>query len=321
MWKKILVRSLLGLLAVVAGLAVTVAVRRHRTFEAPYPELHASQDPAVIERGRYLAYGPAHCVDCHGDTAHKEDPKRALIGGYEFHLPVGTVYTRNITPDKQTGIGRYSDREVARILRYGVHADGRAVIPFMPFADLADDDLTAILSFLRSQKPVRHDVPKHELNVLGDAVMAFVIAPKGPTKTPVRSVTIEPTAEYGAYLANSVGNCVNCHTELDMKTGERIGAPFAGGHLPSEEDPTKIFASPNLTPDPRWGWINGWTEDTFVARLSAGPVHKDSPMPWNSFRTISETDARALYRYLRTLPPAKGGPDPLTQQVVASAAH
>lgn len=309
----------------IGGLFVAaVLVRQHRTFEAPYPDLHASQDPAVIERGRYLAYGLAHCVDCHGNpeqqkTATREnDSSIQLTGGHTWKLPFGTVYSKNITPDPETGIGRYSDPEIARILRYAVHADGRAVLPFMPFADLADDDLTAIISFLRSQAPVKNEVPANELNFLGSAVLAFVMEPKGPTHTPAPAKKPEPTKEYGAYLANSVGNCVKCHTRLDLKTGELAATPFSGGaRHESEKTPGKVFVSPNLTPDANSGWINAWSEAQFVSRMQAGPIYPDSPMPWRAFSRITDDDARALYRYLRSLPAAPGGPNPNDLRTIA----
>jgi mono/diheme cytochrome c family protein len=319
--KKVLAYAALTLLTGVLALVALVFVRHDRKFDAPYPNITASQDPEVIARGRYLAYGLAHCVDCHGDpkakAARAAGEEVALIGGQEWHLPIAHVVSPNITPDKETGIGRYGDKELARILRYGVHADGRQVLPFMPFANLSDEDLTAIISFLRAQKPVRNEVPEHDVNFIGKAVLSFVIGPQGPTGTPPAAVKREASAQYGKYLAESVGNCIKCHTKVDMSTGQLAGVPFSGGaELPSHDDPSRTFVSPNLTPDKRWGWLDGWNEDAFVARFRAGPVHQDSPMPWRSFASVSEGDTRALYRYLKSLPPAPGGPDPKTRDVV-----
>jgi mono/diheme cytochrome c family protein len=322
-FRRIFRNAAIGVTTLGALLAGTVLVRQHRTFDAPYPDLHASQDPAVIARGKYLAYGLAHCVDCHGDPRQRKAKEAGelieLSGGHEWRLPFGTVYSKNITPDPETGIGRYTDPEIARILRYAVHADGRAVLPFMPFADLTDDDLVALISFLRSQKPVRRELPKDDINFLGSTVLAFLIEPKGPTQTPVHSLPPSATPEYGRYLANSVGNCVKCHTKIDMKTGELAAVPFSGGaQHESETAPGKVFVSPNLTPDPNSGWINEWSEDMFVARMHAGPIQPDSPMPWRSFSRITDDDARALFRYLRSLPAASGGPNPKDLRTLAS---
>ena len=324
--KKILLAAAVTPVALLLGLIAAVEVRSQRHFEAPLPDLHASDDPQIIERGKYLAYGLAHCVDCHGDPAQAADARVGtlvpLSGGKEFRLPVGVVRARNITPDTETGIGRYSDPELARILRYGVHADGRAVLPFMPFANLADDDLVALLSFLRAQSPVRHAVPSHEVNLLGKAVLSFVIEPQGPTEPLRKSFAPQPSAEYGRYLALNVGNCVKCHTRMDLRTGKFVAPLFSGGaEHPANGDSKKMYVSPNLTPDPRWGWLNGWTEEDFVKRFQAGPVHADSPMPWNAFQSIDEDDARAIFRYLRTLPAAPGGPDPKSREVVAESGN
>jgi mono/diheme cytochrome c family protein len=304
--KKILKRIAIGLTLFLVlgttGLAVAVKLREHRTFDAPYPVIHASSDPAVIERGRYLALGPAHCVDCHAEPGQPPSAEPHLSGGLAFHLPVGTFYVANITPDAETGIGRYTDPELARTLRYGVHPSGRAMLPFMPFAEMADDDLTAVISYLRSRPPMQHEVPAHDVNLLGRFVKAFILEPTGPKNLVPKTVMQGPTVEYGKYLANNVANCSGCHTERNMRTGAPIGEPFAGGmELPSHKaDAT--FVSVNLTPDPTSGHIYQWSEEQFIARFRHA-VETPSPMPWSSFKTMADDDLRALYRYLRSLPP------------------
>lgn len=323
-WKRKLIRfgtAALGMLGVLAGVTY---VRATRTVDAPYPDIHARNEPAVIERGRYLVEGAAHCGECHGavDPPAASRVGRPLIGGMEFKLPVGTFRVPNITTDPETGIGRYKDEELARLIRYGVKPDGRAALPFMPYADLSDDDLTAIISYLRTQKPVKHVVPEHEINALGRVVQAYVLEPKGPSRPPRKTVTPEPTAAYGEYITHNIGNCVMCHTKVDMRTGAFAGPKFGGGaEHEAVGNPKKKFITPNLTPDPRWGWLQGWTEDAFVARFHAGRVHGDSPMPWERFQTMTDDDLRALYRYFQSLPPAQTGPDPRQHQVVLTASN
>ena len=300
------------------ALALVTRQRAHRRVEAPLPDLHASSDPREIERGRYLVTGPAHCGECHGATTGPGQRRldRPLSGGYAFDLPVGRFFVPNITPDVQTGIGRYSDPELARLLRYGIKPDGTLALPFMPYANLCDADLVAILSYLRTLPAEHHVVPEHDINVLGTFALAYLVEPKGPTEPLRENLTPEANAEYGRYLANDVGNCVMCHTKLDERTGAFAGPHFGGGGLhPSEANPEVVFVSPNLTPDPRWGWLEGWSEDTFFGRFRGGRVYEDSPMPWEAYQRLTETDLRAIYRYLKTLPPAVGGPDPQQREV------
>jgi mono/diheme cytochrome c family protein len=321
-WKRRLGRLGIGALAVLSAGAIVTGVRATRTVDAPYPDIHASKDPAVIERGRYLVEGAAHCGECHGAVEPKAVSHlgRPLIGGMEFKLPVGTFRVPNITSDPETGIGNVKDEALARFIRYGVKPDGRVALPFMPYADLSDDDLTAIISFLRTQKPVRHEVAPHDVNALGRVVQAYVLEPKGPTRTPPKSFASEPTAAYGKYITHNIGNCVMCHTKVDMRTGAFAGPLFGGGaEHEAVGNPSKKFLSPNLTPDPRWGWLQGWSEDAFVARFHAGRVHADSPMPWENFKGMTDEDLRAIYRYFQTLPPAATGPDPREHQVVLTA--
>jgi hypothetical protein len=124
-------------------------------------------DPAVIKRGEYLVYGPAHCVECHVgspdeiERAAERGERPALSGGMKFAAaPLGALYSRNLTPDVETGIGRYSDGQIARMLRSSVRPDGRASVQLlMPFGDMSDADIVAILSFLRAQPAVSHRVP------------------------------------------------------------------------------------------------------------------------------------------------------------------
>ena len=298
--KRFLKRAVIALVLVLVlcttGLAIAVVVRENRTFDAPYPAIHATTDQAAIERGRYLVMGPEHCISCHGDAQGE------LTGGVEFHLPVGTVRSPNLTPDHETGIGRYRDDELARVLRHGVHPSGRAMLPFMPFADLADSDLVAVISYLRSRPAVRHEVAASDFNLLGRFAKAFLLEPKGPTRPVRATVTPAPTAAYGEYLVSTVANCAGCHTQRSLRTGEPTGPILGGGmELESHTSPGTKFVTPDLRPG---GHLAQWNEEAFVRRFQHG-VATASPMPWETFARMTEDDLRAIYRYLQTLPPAK----------------
>lgn len=308
MGRKILKWGGLGLLALLtAGTAATLGMER-RTWDAPTPALAASKDPAVIARGRYLVNGPAHCVDCHAPAGAAAGPSGdvALVGGNPFELPLGVIRSRNLTSDRETGLGDVSDGAIARALRHGVDRDGHALAPFMPFADLSDDDLVAIISYLRTQPAVRNPVVHRELNPLGHIVAAFVLKPSGPTKPSVATAPTGPSHERGRYLAESVANCAGCHTARNMKTGEFTGPRFAGGMVfTSTVDPKVTMVTPNLTPDPETGRIASWNEEVFVARFRTGRGAEGTHMPWPSFARMTDDDLRSLWRFLSTLPPVR----------------
>jgi mono/diheme cytochrome c family protein len=224
------------------------------------------------------------------------------VGGFAFDLPFGKFYTRNLTPDKETGIGNMTDGEIARVLRYSVKKNGEAVLPFMPFQDLSDEDLTAIISYLRSVKPVKNKVPDHNYNLVGNLIKAFMIKPVGPSTTPPIAVKADTTVAYGRHMVMAVANCNECHTKRDG-IGNFVGAPLAGGTVFEEKGhPTLI--SPNLTPDPT-GRITNWSQESFIKRFRLGKLIPYSHMPWEAFGRMTDTELIAIYKYLKTVKPAK----------------
>jgi mono/diheme cytochrome c family protein len=311
MIRKILKWTGITILSVILILVIVVAGRQNLRFDAPYPAIKASADSAVIAHGKEIAYGPAHCADCHyagnADSVFKLGQEPALSGGRIFELPLGNFYVRNITSDSITGIGRYTDGEIARVLRYGVRPNGTAVIDFMPFHDMSDEDLTAVISFLRSSKPVRNPVPDHTVTMLGRVIKAFMIKPVGPTGEVPKSIPRDTTAVYGKYLANSVANCAGCHTNRDLMTGAFIGEPFAGG-LKFEESGVPTLISPNINPNTP-GRLYGWSQQDFINRFRMGKTIAYSHMPWNSFKRMSDNDLKAIYNFLKSLPAATAKAD------------
>lgn len=208
----------------------------------------------------------------------------------------------------EIGIGKLSDKEIARILRYNIGHDGRLLVGFMPFQLVSDEDLTAIISFLRSQPPVKNIIMPTEYTLLGKVLTAFgILKPEGPTETPPKSVNRDTTSEYGKYLVNNVANCKGCHTDRSMKTGKFIGADLAGVGVFIENKLQEgyVYVTPNLTSDSETGIISTWDEKSFINRFRAGRIHKTSPMPWGSFSRLAENDLKAIYRYLKTVPAVK----------------
>lgn len=314
MIKKILKTLLIAIIVLVIGFVSLVFIRKDRTFEAPYPDIKASMDSAVIARGKAIVNGPAHCAFCHApmdDFLRVEKGEEVpLSGGFTFHLPIGTMYAPNITNDMETGIGKRTDGEIARTLRYGIRYDGKAVLDFMPFYDLSDDDLTAVISFIRSQPAIKNQRPQHEYNFLGKAVMAFLVEPMGDGEVPP-APPADSTVEYGKYLAISVTNCRGCHTNRSMMTGAYIGPDFAGlTQFEILDDNLEIIkgkhlVTPNLTPDPQTGRMEGWTQQDFIKRFRTGRVIPGSPMPWGPFSRMSEMELKAIYKFLKSIAPVK----------------
>lgn len=305
---KIILRIVGVLALLVVGVIIYVFAAWDKKFDAPYPDITASTDAAMIARGKHLAFGPAHCATCHVPMDKMLDVEKGLeiplSGGWELDIPPGVFRAPNITPDAETGIGKLSDAELARILRHSVDARGRFLMPFMPFQELSDEDLAALISFLRAQAPVRNEKPRSEFSFLGKALLAFgAMKPKGPGSTPPQSVAADSTAEYGRYLAHSVANCVGCHTVLDLKTGEPVGPAFAGGMVFGPDAMTGGYTcvSSNLTPDPETGITARWNEQSFINRFRQGRLHNFTPMAWGAFSRMTDLELKAIYRYLQTL--------------------
>ncbi|HSO87922.1 MAG TPA: hypothetical protein VLQ91_15310 [Draconibacterium sp.] len=310
---KILKWTGIGILIVIVGFVIFVYARANRTYDAPYPEIAASPDSSLIARGEYLVYGPAHCAYCHAPISEfkrlNAGEKVPLSGGMDFVLPVGVVHAPNITPDQETGIGAFTDKEIARSLRHGVKRNGQALIDFMPFYDLSDRDLTAVISYLRTTAPVKNKRPAHEWNFMGKAVMALgLIKPMGDGIVPPAPEP-DSTAAYGKYLAESVANCRGCHTNRDIMTGAYIGPDYAGqANFEVFDEQYRIIkgkhlVTPNLTPDPETGRIALWNQDVFTARFRAGAVIPGTPMPWGPYSRMTNLELTALFKYLHSLEP------------------
>jgi mono/diheme cytochrome c family protein len=299
------------LLVCAVGGAAYVASRQHLSFEAPYPHVVASKDSVVIDRGHYIVRLAAGCASCHGDPAQRKaymsGAETPLIGGFTFDIPPGKFYPRNLTPDAETGLGNVSDSAIARALRYGVGHDGRALLPFMEMQGLSDDDLVAVVSYLRTQAPVHNVVPQHYFNVLGKVVKATAMShPVGPSSPPPAVAPRGASVETGHYLVESVALCWACHTERNLMTGALTGPRFGGTkNFKEADDPSHSWAPPNITSDRETGRLGTMTEDQFVARFRQGRVIPDSPMPWQAFSRMSEDDLRSIYRYLKSVPAVK----------------
>ncbi len=323
MIKKILLSILLLIVLAFATLFVYVQSSWDKTYDWPGPSLKASTDSAVVARGNYLVNGPAHCRSCHISNfddmiAGDQGEDVPLRGGIRFQMgPLGAMFTRNLTPDPATGIGRYTDEQLFRMMRHGIRPDGTASMPLlMPFFKMADDDLIAVVSYLRSIAPVENNVPENEWTFVGKAVRALtptfkpIENPDAPAVAPPMAATIER----GEYLAKYVTNCVGCHTQRDLMTYEATGPEFAGGfefepwpefYKYLKVDPETWLRTPNITPDPNSALANYKTPEEFIARFRKGRIVSFSPMDWGPFSRMSDEDITAIWMYLNSLAPVK----------------
>jgi len=323
MIKKILLITFSIILLAVLVFFIYVQMSWDKIYDWRGPALKASTDSALIARGKYLVNGPAHCGSCHisdfGDMIAGDEGKEvALRGGLKFPMgPLGTIYTRNLTPDQATGIGRYSDEQLFRMMRHGIRPDGLASMPvLMPFWKMADDDLVAVVSYLRSLAPVENNIANNEWSFMGKAVRSLTSTFE-PIKDPAAPAVAPPmaaTVERGEYLANYVANCVGCHTQRDLMTYQATAPEFAGGmefepwpefYTYVKSDPEVWIRTPNITPDPGGVLANFKTADEFIARFRQGRLIAFSPMDWGPFSRMSDEDITAIWMYLNSLEPVK----------------
>lgn len=322
MLKKIIFGILILLIVVIGGFVVYVQLNWDKKYDIPHPELQVSTDPDVIERGKYLVNGPAHCSNCHVSTvaefiAADAGENIPLKGGVEFPFPpLGVMYTKNLTPDPSTGLGRYSDGEIFRMMRHAVKPDGTATLSvLMPFWNMADEDLIAVISYLRSLDPVKNEVRLNEWTFMGKAVRVIAPAfhPIANPAPPSSAPPMEATIARGEYLSRYVANCVGCHTNRDMNTFEAIGPEYAGGMefepwpefaLAVGGDPELWMRTPNITPHPNSALSKFKTVEEWKERFRQGRLINISQMHWGPFSRMTDEDLEALYLYLTSLEPS-----------------
>lgn len=273
--------------AVAAALASTSAVASAET---------------LLQRGTYLMHSIVACGNCH-------TPKGPQAAGMElaggFKVDGGSEFQAvapNITPDPETGIGKWTDAQVITAIREGRRPDGTMIGPPMPigmYHRMSDRDVRAIVAYIRQVKPVHNVVEKSVYHIP-------LPASYGP---PVKHAEVPRSdkLKYGAYLAGPLGHCMECHTPLVRGVPDLAHRAGAGGN--KFEGPFGVSVSHNLTPDPENG-IGKWTFAQFKATLSTGVnpdgVHLKPPMGFDYYKNISDHDFRAIWAYLRSLKPLAG---------------
>ena len=260
-----------------------------------------------IARGRYV-FGATGGCGCH--TA-KGQPANA--GGRRYDGPFGTVYSSNITPDRETGIGSWTDEQIVTATRLGRRSNGERLLPVHPypvFNGMAAEDLKALVAFLRSVPPVkRANQPKRIAVPLFESVfLPAWLAAFAPRETPPSSA---PTAGVpcGEYLVRAVAHCGECHTPRTL-TMATDNSRFLAGNPKGPEDQ----AMPNITPDPDTG-IGKWTVEQIADYLGTGNK-PDGDVAGGlmgevidgtlaGYKDLTQGDRVAIAQYLKTLPPIR----------------
>jgi len=255
-----------------------------------------------LERGTYLMRGIVACGNCHTpkDATGRPIADRELAGGFVINEPPFRAVASNITPDRETGIGGWTDQEIITAIRDGRRPDGRILGPPMPFEEyrhMSDRDAMAIVAYLRSLKPIVNKVAASEYR--------FPLPPTyGPTVTRVVAPPAGNTVAYGAYLS-AIGHCMDCHTPRDQgrPLRDKLGAGGFGITAPTGG----VIMTANLTPANRDG-IAGWTDAQVAHAIRYGERPDGGKlvplMAFDWYRTINDRDMAALITYLRSLRPA-----------------
>lgn len=316
-WSLRISGGLAGLiLIVILGLVLYVNASWKRVYERPVMKMRAPTGEATVARGEYLFKYGHLCWGCHSPTMDSDVPP---TGGREFDLRhvgpgFGIFYSRNITPDEETGIGKWTDGEIVRALREGLRPDGTVLFPLMPvesFRGLSDEDALAIVAYLKSLDPQKGEARESEPSLMAKGLYAFGrIHPEGAVTEPIVAPPRGVTIEYGKYLANSATGCMDCHTPRNLEDGSFYrDSTFAGSTVlfGQDEEGVDVEAyATNIRPDPETG-IGNWTEEQFFDAVRAG-MRPDGTvlsthMPYSYFGLLDEDDVKAIFLYLQSLPP------------------
>ncbi|MCC6472312.1 MAG: cytochrome c [Burkholderiales bacterium] len=254
-------------------------------------------------RGAYLARAGG-CLGCHTETRQDAAP---FAGGRALKTPFGTFHGPNITPDPSNGLGRWTEADFMKAMRLGVRPDGAHLYPAFPypsFTGIMDGDLRDLWAFLRTVKPSAQANRPHELRFPFDQRwllaawkwLFFKPGPFAPEKD--RSIALNR----GAYLANALGHCGECHTPRNFLGAMNKDRMLAGGKTPEGKDVA------NLTPAKLKKWSDGELKDFLTTGLTADgdvPAEAMAEVIRNTTSQLTPDDLSALIAYLRSLRPVE----------------
>ncbi len=306
------------LLSLAAAVAVSAAIvfpgcNNESQNEASAENNAADSLKAVVERGEYLANHVAVCIDCHSkrDFTKFSFPPLPGTEGIGASFPFGEaegipgeIWAPNITP---TRLSSWTDDEIARAVAHGVNKAGDTLFPIMQYynySKLAKEDLYAIIAYIRTLAPSDSTVPPRKLFIPMSAL------PPLPEFAPEKNTRPDPSdkVQYGQYLT-TIASCGECHTPRTKEGAPDFSKAFSGGFV--FKTPMFKVAVSNITPDSTTG-IGSWTEDAFLAKfrsnsapemVNKNPGAMNTMMPWAMYGKMKDEDLKAIYAYLRSLPP------------------
>jgi mono/diheme cytochrome c family protein len=270
------------------------------------PEFHAQPSAKRMERGRYLVEGLTHCFHCHSEDNFKDGLGQPFPGKKgagkvvkDPESPNMVLVIPNITPDKETGAGTWSDAQLERAIRHGIGHDGRdlySLMPYSNFQDMTDEDLASVIVYLRSIPPVKNVLPTMQLPIPIKVDMHPEIEPPMPASASER-------VKKGWYLVR-MGDCAGCHSAYDEKDCLMKDSMFGGGlrFIGQWGDVT----SPNITQHP--SGISHYDEAMFIKTIrtghaSGGVRELAGIMPYSYFRNLTDEDLGNIFAFLQTVKP------------------
>ena len=288
------------------SIQLTVMLRTGTVLAGLLPGLawaDASAGSDVIARGKYLAT-VGDCVACHTKPGPGGVP---FAGGQYVATPFGDLPTPNLTPDKETGIGTWSDADFYRAMHFGIRKGGANLYPGLPypwFTHVTRDDVMAIKAYLFSLAPVHAPTPPNHMvfpfnirtGIAGWNALYFKAGEFKP------DASKSPEWNRGAYLVEGLGHCGDCHTPKNVALAPIQSEAFAGGNVDS-------WYAPNITSDPKQG-IGTWSQATLVTYLKNGAMQGKGvvfgPMAQtvhDSLSHLTVEDLTAMAVYIKSLPP------------------
>lgn len=276
----------------------------------------AAADQDLVARGAYIARA-ADCMSCH--SAEGGEP---YAGGLPINTPFGKIYSNNITPDPETGIGGWTEQDFARVLHEGISKGGERIYPAMPYdsyTKMVDEDVHALWAYMQTVEPVKRETPPNELMFPFDIRSGLAVW----QELYLDDERFQPdpahdaTWNRGAYLVEALGHCGSCHTPRNLMGASEDARELTGSVVDN-------WYAPNISSGPASG-VRDWTVEELAAFLKTGrndrnvaPVGPMAEVVHASLSQLTDADVHAMAVYLKEQPPPEEGPQaPETTTVVS----